>query len=540
MKKTIAFLFSIASGLLFSLAWPYTGGISPLIFFAWVPFLFTENYIYEKSYRPGKVLLLGYVMFLVFNLFTTWWIYLASPAGAALAVLVNSFLMAVPAWLFHVTKRRVGVKEGYIGLVVYWLAFEYLHYIWELSWPWLSLGNVFANNVSWIQWYEFSGVSGGTCWILLVNILVFFTLKKYISSQYKFKAIGKHVAGLVLLLLIPVVTSLVIYNSCADKGRGVSVAMVQPNIDPYSDKFNNLNANEQLHIFLKLAASCVDENTDFLLGPETALPYSISENNLEQQEEIIKLRSFLNDFPKLRLITGMSSHRFFKSTDELSPVAKELEPGIFYESYNSSIQLSNNRPAIIYHKMQLVLGVEKVPFSSVFPFLEKLALNLGGTSGSLGVQNYPMNFTSELNPDIVVTPFICYESIYGNFITEFIRKGANLIFIITNDGWWGSTPGYKQHMAYARLRAIENRRSIARCANTGISCFINQRGDIIEQTAWWQAVAIKQTLRANNEMTFYSKNGDIIGRSSLFIALLLLIYTISRWLMGKKTSTKEE
>ncbi len=537
MKKSI--FLATASGILFSLSWPYIRNISPLIFCAWVPLLFAENYIYEKSYRPIKVFFLSYLVFLIFNLCTTWWIYLASPEGAAMAILLNALLMAIPVWFFHVTKRRVGVKEGYIALVVYWLSFEYLHYIWELSWPWLSLGNVFANDIKWIQWYEYTGVSGGTLWILLINITIFITLKKYILTKKNFKSIIKNLTGLALLFIVPGLISLFIYNSCTDKGRSVSVAMVQPNIDPYNDKFSNLSATQQMDIFLSLASTVVDDKTDFLLGPETALPYSIPENNLEQQEEIIMLRRFLEHYPQLRLITGMSSHRFFKSGEKMPHAVKHLEKDIYYAHYNSSIQLSKKQPALIYHKMQLVLGVEKVPFAQFLPFLEKLALNLGGTSGSLAIQDKPMNFTSAVNSDIIVTPFICYESVYGDFITQFIRKGANMLFIITNDGWWGNTPGYKQHMAYARLRAIENRRSIARCANTGISCFINQRGDIIEQSPWWKPVALKQTLYANNEISFYAKNGDIIGRISLLPALLLCIYTLSKWLMGKRANPKE-
>ena len=107
-----------------------------------------------------------------------------------------------------------------------------------------------------------------------------------------------------------------------------------------------------------------------------------------------------------------------------------------------------------------------------------------------------------------------------------MKKGAELIFIITNDGWWKNTPGYKQHMSFARLRAIETRRSIARSANTGISCFISQRGDVSQPTPWWQEAAISGSINANSELTFYVKHGDYIARVALFLSVLLVLLLV--------------
>jgi apolipoprotein N-acyltransferase len=97
---------------------------------------------------------------------------------------------------------------------------------------------------------------------------------------------------------------------------------------------------------------------------------------------------------------------------------------------------------------------------------------------------------------------------------------------MTNDGWWGDTPGYKQHLIYGRLRAIETRRSIARSANTGISCFINERGDILQPTAWWKACVIKASINDNSEKTFYSQRGDIIGRVCFYVSGIVLLFVI--------------
>lgn len=144
-----------------------------------------------------------------------------------------------------------------------------------------------------------------------------------------------------------------------------------------------------------------------------------------------------------------------------------------------------------------------MPFPTLLKPLESLAINLGGTMGSIGTQEERSVFNDSLNK-VCIAPIICYESIYADYVTEFIRLGANLIFIITNDGWWQDTPGYIQHLNFARLRAIENRRQIARSANTGTSCFIDEFGNIEQATPWWKEALISKNMSKNLELTFFS------------------------------------
>ena len=151
---------------------------------------------------------------------------------------------------------------------------------------------------------------------------------------------------------------------------------------------------------------------------------------------------------------------------------------------------------------------------------------MGGISGSLGKQDHRDVFQS--SDSIGVAPMICYESVYGEYSTEYVRRGGDLFFVITNDGWWGNTAGHKQHLQYARLRSIEARRDLAQSANTGTSAFINQRGDISQQTEWWKPAAIEATLYANEELTFYVKHGDYIGRAAIFITVLSIVYSLLR------------
>ena len=124
------------------------------------------------------------------------------------------------------------------------------------------------------------------------------------------------------------------------------------------------------------------------------------------------------------------------------------------------------------------------------------------------------------------TPFgcaVCYESVYGEYCTGYVRKGAQFLAVITNDAWWGDTPGYKQHLSYSRLRAIELRRDIARCGNTGISAIIDQRGEVLSSTPWWERTTLTGTVNLNTRQTFFVRYGDVIGRACTLLFLLLLL-----------------
>jgi apolipoprotein N-acyltransferase len=146
-------------------------------------------------------------------------------------------------------------------------------------------------------------------------------------------------------------------------------------------------------------------------------------------------------------------------------------------------------------------------------------------------------FVSKYGPG-KVAPVICYESIYGDYVGQYIRNGAEFIFIVTNDGWWKDTPGYKQHLLFGRLRAIETRKSIARSANTGISCFVNQRGDIDQPQPWDTATAIKQTLVSNEGMTFYTRYGDLIAIAMSWLSVAAIVYGIIRYFRRRSLKTK--
>ena len=429
---------------------------------------------------------------------------------------------------------------------IFWLAFEFFHHRWDLTWPWLTLGNAFAKNHTWIQWYEYTGVPGGSLWVLALNLLFFDLLNGKTKNAFV----------IATTILIPIIISFILYYSYDEKENKVNVVCVQPNIDPFSEKFNSMNFEEQLNKMLALAKQKTDSTTDYLVFPETALTEEIWENDLKQTSSIYILKEFLKQYPKLKIISGASTWHLYEEGDKLSATAHKFkksasadpssvgQPG-YYDAFNTALQIDNSDSIQIYHKSKLVPGVERMPYPKVFGFLENLAIDLGGMSGSLGTQDERTVFRAPSNsPEggeksnssesplrgvggLGVAPVVCYESIYGEYVGEYVNNGATLIFIITNDGWWRDTPGYKQHLLYGRLRAIETRRSITRSANTGISCFINERGDFSQETQWWKPSVIQANINSNTEKTFYTKFGDFIGRICFYVSGILLLIVIA-------------
>ena len=302
------------------------------------------------------------------------------------------------------------------------------------------------------------------------------------------------------------------------------IMIIQPNIDPYNESFDEQGVNNTLNKFLRLVTSNLSDSVDFIVGPETVFEEQWNEDQLELYPQFQKLSGLVRSLPGTELVMGASTYRIYRQGEKVPGTARTARDGSRFDRFNSSILVSG-KGIQVYHKSILVSGVEKMPYRKYLKFLEKFILNLGGTYGSLGIQETPTNFIASNSTQVAVP--ICYESAFGGYVAQFVRKGANLIFIITNDGWWKNTPGYRQHMSFARLRAVETRRSIARSANTGISCFINQRGDVLQKSGWWQDAVLTGKINANTALTFYVRYGDYIGRIAMYISGLLLLYLVA-------------
>ncbi|MEO7394334.1 MAG: apolipoprotein N-acyltransferase, partial [Chitinophagaceae bacterium] len=263
MKRFIDLYLAIGCGLLLYAAWPVSS-FTFLIFVAWVPLLWLEAKVESRK----KFFALIYLTMLLWNIATTWWIWNASEPGAVGAFLANSLLMCLP-WLgFKIAKKWLGSVIGYISLIAFWMCFEYIHLQdWGLSWPWLTLGNAFATHPELIQWYEYSGTSGCTLWIMLVNVLLFLHIKNNFNRE-SVKTYKNLFAG-ILLLILPIVFSLIIHIHKNIPEVYPNIVIVQPNIDPYEKVSDAAGSFEtQLQKLIVATEQEVDDNTGLILWPE--------------------------------------------------------------------------------------------------------------------------------------------------------------------------------------------------------------------------------------------------------------------------------
>lgn len=535
IKKYQLILLSIAGGLLLGMAWP-SSGFSPLVFIGLVPFFIIEDQILSRKnqFLWGAVTRYVFPGILVWNLYTTWWVINSSLVGAILAFTLNSLLMSLVFQIYHFSRKYVHqVGKGYIAFPFIWISWEYFHMNWEMTWSWLNLGNVFASDYKLIQWYEYTGTLGGTAWVIIINILIFKIIQSSIIEKNTFKSIIPILVVTVFLLVAPIFTSLIIYQNYTEQGEKAEVVVVQPNIDPYNDKFT-MDDLLMVNILLDQSRQKISQSTDLLILPETAIQDYAWEESIRFYPSFDSLKTFISKNPNTSILTGWSTRHMAEKGEKRLQGARDVKNtnGQFYYVYNTALLMNPDQSISKYHKSKLVPGVEIMPFAKLLKPLEKYAIDLGGTFGSLGVSEKQTALQVQ-GEKIKIAPVICYESIYGEFVTRFIKDGANMIAIITNDGWWGNTPGHRQHYEYARLRAIETRRDIARSANTGFSGFFNQRGDDFQKNGYWVSGVEKREIRLNKELTTYVKFGDYLARISIFMTAILIVLAITRFLRRK-------
>jgi apolipoprotein N-acyltransferase len=396
-----------------------------------------------------------------------------------------------------------------------YIGFEYWHLHWELAWPWLTLGNVFASSPIYIQWYEYTGVLGGSLWIFSVNYFI-----------YLFLTQGKKIP-LLIGVFLPLCLTLYLYlqQYTLTKIHSTEVVVVQPNIDPYTEKFpgskNFIPYEQQINRLIALSEQSITPNTQYVFWPETAVPANIDERSLPLHPAIKKLQDFVKK-NNIYLITGIDSYKLYNSSNKSSTShLSRFDQQTYYDTYNTALFLGPKGELDTYHKSRLVPGVESLPYPSVFGILTE---NLGAIVISVTKDSLPKVFakTNELG----VAPIICYESVFGEYVSSFVQKEASMIAVITNDGWWGNTPGHVQHFNYARLRAIENRKPVVRAANTGMSGGIDAYGNILYKNNYWTQDSKSLQIQVNHKKTFYAQYGDYIGRWSFVLVGLILIYGI--------------
>ena len=530
MKKEDILLWglAVASAVIMSVPYivPHTGWMA---LFGLVPLLCMERI--ASMLEKKHIWIYHYSAFVLWNAITTFWVCNATIGGGLFAIFANALQMSLVFGLFRLSKKKFSGALPYIFLMVTWIAWERFYFDAEISWPWLVLGNAFARTTWAVQWYEFTGTLGGSLWVWMSNLGIFGMLVSLSDGSWwtwNRKARWAACTGLACVLSVPFILSPL-------AGRGydmeavekLPVVIVQPNIDPYN-KFQALTQDQQNAILeAQMAEHLAYRKGDSLAGPLLVLaPETFTSDVIVGQYERSRtwrrFTRFLKDYPGVSILFGASSYDYISASDAPSYTARKVGEGLWVESHNSALMTDGSAKTEIFHKNKLVVAVEHTPYPAIFCKIDDL---LGGVMGRcVGQGDISLLHAS----DIPVGCAICYESVYGEYYTGYIRKGARAMTIITNDAWWGNTPGYKQHLSYASLRAIETRRAIARCANTGISAIISPSGEIMQPTPWWEQAVIIGEIPLRDDVTFYVAHGDITGRVCSFIFMLLLLALVVR------------
>ena len=442
----------------------------------------------------------GWLTGFIFNLASLYWV--AHTQGGGPAVVGGAFLMAAYLGLF------IGVFAGVQNLLqglwgrrataavpLLWTAQEYLLSLGELGFPWLLLGHSQAVFPTLIQYATFTGVYGVSCWIALMNVLIFFVLT---GAQPRLRLVA---SGLLLLsLAIPWLHGrALIPPSATDGAATIRVGLIQPNLSRH-EKWGSNGLERSFAVLEKLSRQAADQVPALLVWPETALPcYLRLRPNCKSRVE--KLVGEL----QIPLLTGASDYDHTRR--------EPYNAAFFFRPGQTQLQS--------YAKMHLVPFGERTPFRDSIPLVRDIDWKI--LTGDLGPAEFApgTRHTIFAHPQANFATLICFESVFPNLVRKSVNAGAQLLVNITNDSWFGHTAGPYQHAQLSILRSIENRMAMARCATSGISVFIDPFGRTFQATDIFEPAMRVHELPIGQAHTFYTRHGDIFAQLTLLGALAL-------------------
>ncbi len=451
-----------------------------------------------------EVIYYAYPSFILWNLFSTYWLMMATIAGGAAAILANAAIMLIPLLLI----RALVQKNSYHPLIVaviaasIWVSYEFLHHNWDLAWPWLTLGNGWSNLTGVIQFISITGVFGISFWVILSATLFYYWL---IQPERKHL-----IYALTAFFIFPLFSILTMTQIQTDESHPVEVVIVQPNSDSYRPLGGHPSLQSLLDKLLTLSDEARNDQTDVIIWPENAISTSLTLDS----SHFDRIKDSLSVWDT-NLITGAGFFDFYDD-DNRPQVYRETGDGRTYNVYNAALYFQPSQATEVYRKSELVPIVERFPFVEFFQKIDVFDwVNWPDIAGyGRGTTTDLFDIRGRQTPAL-----ICYDSVFSGLVNRFVDEGADFLAIITNDGWWGDSHGHIQHFAFARLRAIEHRMWIARSANNGISGIISPDGKVQVQTEYWTEDAFRFTVYGNPNRTFYSRFGNWIGYLSVFLML---------------------
>lgn len=522
------FGLAILTGVMLGISFPPIS-FNVLIFIALIPYFF----LIERRETLLSINRITYLSMFIFNLITLYWVgswtkeadTFLMISGAVL-LFFNPILFLIPSTLFFISSKALGKKISLFLIPFFWLFYEYIYSITDFRFPWLNLGNALSSNTLMIQIADIVGVYGLTLLIIYINIFLFFLVKDFIKSK---KINFLYLVLLAMFFVIMVGYGIYKRDFIQKNNSKVKFGIIQPNLNPWN-KWEEGNLDIILNLYFDLSKKAIAQGAQVLVWPETALPVYLTIGNYER--ELLLIKNFLKQ-NNVSLIAGMPEATIYYGKENLPEDAKPMSDTTrFYTSYNSILFFNHYDDSIKkYAKQKLVPFGEKVPLVDYIPFLgDLIKWNVGISSWNTGKDTTIFNLQLNDKNKINIGGVICIESIYSDYVAQFVNKGAEILVIVTNDSWYGNSSGPYQHKEYASLRAVENRKYILRCANGGISCIINPLGNTIKQTKMFEKDFIVASVYANNYQTFFSKHPLLFPMISVLISILVvLIYIIQKF-----------
>jgi len=526
-------LLLILSGVVLGISFtPFPFPFTLLIFVGLIPYFI----VVKKRTSLASISKATFLFSFFFSITTIYWVgswsadadpYLML-AGAAL-LFAYPCVMLIPSTLFYLARKVFPKFDALWLFPIFWVTLEYLLTLTDLRFPWVLLGHGLAKFNFFIQGSDITGTNGLSLAVAYINVLLYKSFfEKKLEENFRLKP-AMIAVSIFLCLLIYGVYKVSSFNISE---RKVTVGIVQPDLNPW-DKWETGNLGQLTNQYLDLSQQCVDEGAEIILWPETALPVYAFGGTYRIVEDSIF--SFL-DRNKVSLLTGMPDIIYYYDQNNIPEDAKFSEQGnYYYRTYNAVIGLNPGTKEIQrYGKMKLVPLGEKVPFADQFAFLGDIfKWGVGITGWNIGKDTTVFKIYNDKLDTIKVGGLVCYESVDPVFVTAFVQKGAEMITVVTNDSWYGKSSGPYQHKDFAMLRAVENRRSVVRCANGGVSCIINAKGEILAETELYTKTTLVGKVPLQTEKTFYSENPLIIPVLCSVFSFWIFGMNILIWLKKK-------
>lgn len=502
---------SLTAGLLLGLSFPPVN-LSFLTFPAFM-LLFT---LADKCDSNKQLAYYSYFGFVLWNLAGTYWLMMASLIAGIAAVMANAAIMTIPLVLMRTFSKKTS-NVLFLALLhaATWVSYEFLHHNWDLSWPWLTIANAWANQVSLIQYISVTGHLGITFWVIFSSSLAYYSLK----NKSRFVAVIATFS-----FLLPSGTSLLYYLNSQEEisTKFTNVSVIQPNHDSYQSHGGLGNHQTLMDSLFSITTSTIMDNTELVVWPENAIDAGIYMNSYTANRIADSARAWNSS-----IITGTG---LFELYDTPPTLYMDMYDDKARNYFNSTLYVTADGDKSRYDKHNLVPIVERFPFVEFFNAIDVFGwLNWGKIAG-FGKGEIP---TSIVTDSFTTQGLICYDSVYPRWIREFVVNGSDFITIITNDGWWGNTSGHYQHFAFARLRAIEFDRWIVRSANNGFSGIIDPKGNVIIKTNYWERTGFNFQVPTKTTETFYTKFGDWLANISLFLTIIAALPIFSYYLRNR-------